>query len=73
LYQQIGQLKVELDWLKKNLDLTLEQKRNAIEPGNKKIAVYQQCELLGLNRNPPVNIQLEDTPSQAEKFDCRLF
>jgi len=25
LYQQIGQLKVELDWLKKNLALTLEQ------------------------------------------------
>jgi putative transposase len=31
--------------------LTLEQKRNAIEPANKKIAVYQQCELLGLNRS----------------------
>jgi transposase-like protein len=28
LYQQIGQLKVELDWLKKNLDLTIEQKRS---------------------------------------------
>ena len=36
---------------KKNLDLTLEQKRNAIEPAHKKIAVYRQCELLGLNRS----------------------
>ena len=36
---------------KKNLDLTLEQKRNAIEPANKRIAVYRQCELLGLNRS----------------------
>jgi putative transposase len=36
---------------KKNLVLTLEQKRNAIEPANKKIAVYRQCELLGLNRS----------------------
>ena len=51
LYQQIGQLKVELDWLKKNLVLTLEQKRNAIEPANKKIPVYRQCELPGLNRS----------------------
>ena len=36
---------------KKNLDLTLEQKRIAVEPGNTKIAVYRQCELLGLNRS----------------------
>jgi putative transposase len=36
---------------KKNLDLTLEQKRNAIEPTHKKIAVYRQCELLGLSRS----------------------
>ncbi len=47
LYQQIGQLKVELDWLKKNLDLTLEQKRRAIEPRHRQIAIYRQCELLG--------------------------
>ena len=36
---------------KKNLDLTLEQKRNAIEPANKRIPVYRQCELLGLSRS----------------------
>jgi putative transposase len=36
---------------KKNLVLTLEQKRKAIEPGNTKISVYRQCELLGLNRS----------------------
>jgi len=36
---------------KKNLDLTLEQKRTAIEPDNKQIAIYRQCELLGLNRS----------------------
>ncbi len=37
--------------LKKNLDLTLEQKRKAIEPGHTKISIYRQCELLGLNRS----------------------
>ena len=36
---------------KKNLDLTLEQKRKAIEPGHSKIAIYRQCELLGLSRS----------------------
>jgi putative transposase len=36
---------------KKNLDLTLEQKRKAIEPTHKKIPVYRQCELLCLSRS----------------------
>jgi len=35
---------------KKNLVLTLDQKRKAIEPAHKKIPVYRQCELLGLRR-----------------------
>src|ERR671937_1577118 len=34
LYQQIGQLKVELDWLKKKLDLAPEAKRALIEPAH---------------------------------------
>ena len=37
--------------LKKNLDLTLEQKRMAIEPGNNQISICRQCELLGLSRS----------------------
>ncbi len=37
--------------LKKNLDLTLDQKRKAVEQGHKKIPIYRQCELLGLNRS----------------------
>jgi putative transposase len=40
-----------LTGLKKNQDLTLEQKRKAIEPGHKKIPIYRQCELLRLNRS----------------------
>lgn len=37
--------------LKKNLDLTIEQKRKAIEHGHKKITICRQCELLELNRS----------------------
>jgi putative transposase len=36
---------------KKNLDMTVEQKRKAIEPGHKKIPIYRQCELLSLSRS----------------------
>jgi putative transposase len=36
---------------KKNLDLTIEQKRKAVEPGNKTITICRQCELLELNRS----------------------
>jgi len=31
--------------------LTLEKKRKSVEPGHKKIPIYRQCELLGLNRS----------------------
>jgi putative transposase len=42
---------LSLTGLKKNLVLTLEQKRKAVEPGRKEIPIYRQCELLGLNRS----------------------
>jgi len=51
LYQQIGQLKVELDWLKKSRGLTVEQKRMAITMNHRGIPVSRQCELLGLSRS----------------------
>ncbi len=54
--------------LKKNLDLTLEQKRNAVEPGHKKIAVYRQCELLGLNRS-----SLYYTPCRDTQYNEQLM
>ena len=53
---------------KKNLDLTLEQKRNAVEPGHKKIAVYRQCELLGLNRS-----SLYYTPCRDTQYNEQLM
>ena len=46
---------------KKNLDLTLEQKRMAIEPDNNQIPVYRQCELLSLNRSSLYYTPCRDT------------
>jgi len=51
LYQQIGQLKVELDWLKKNHRYSVKEKRMLIETENSMIPVYRQCELLDLPRS----------------------
>jgi putative transposase len=47
-YQQIGQLKVEVDWLKKKLALSVEQKRQLLEPGHPQVSLRRQCALLGL-------------------------
>ena len=51
LYEEIGRLKVELDWLKKNLILSCRDKKLLVDPTNTKISVARQCELLGLNRS----------------------
>jgi len=53
---------------KKNLDLTIEQKRMAIELDNKKIAIYRQCELLSLNRS-----SLYYTPCRDTQYNEQLM
>ena len=62
LYQQIGQLKVELDWLKKNLDLGIDVKRDLIEPHHPQISIARQCELLGLPRSTYYYHSQEESP-----------
>src|SRR4029450_1558749 len=51
LYQQIGQLKVELDWVKKKLVLPPEGKRELIEPAHPQMSLARQCALIGLPRS----------------------
>jgi putative transposase len=51
LYQQIGQLKVQVDWLEKNQNHSIEEKRALIEPDHPEFSIVQQCELLGLARS----------------------
>ena len=50
LYREIGQLKVELDWLKKKLDLPARQKVMLIERHNTQIPITRQVQLLGIAR-----------------------
>ena len=49
--RQIGQLNVELKWLKKNLTLSVDDKRVCIKPEHPEITVCSQCDLLGLPRS----------------------
>jgi putative transposase len=51
LYQQIGQLKVQVDWLEKNQNFSVEEKRALIDPTHRELSIRQQCKLLGLTRS----------------------
>src|ERR1035437_6279781 len=51
LYEEIGRLKVELDWLKKKSACSIEELRPLVERGHPEISVRRQCELLGVHRS----------------------
>ena len=51
LYQPIGPRKVELDWVKKKLDVLPEGKRGLIEPAHPQLRIARPCDLVGLPRS----------------------
>jgi putative transposase len=51
LYRQIGQWKVDLDWLKKNLAFSHKEKLLLIDKENIEISIRHQTELLGISRS----------------------
>ncbi len=51
LYQEIGHLKMQVDWLEKNQKLSVEQKRTLIEPSHPGLSIGEQCQFLGLARS----------------------
>ena len=65
LYKQIGQLKVELDFLKKELASSTEDKRPWIDPAHSCLSIQQQCELLGLPRS---TYYYQPRPESAENL-----
>jgi putative transposase len=68
LFEQIGRLKMELEWLKKKLPSSCEHKRPLIEAGHPALSVRRQCELLGLSRS---SLYYEPAGESAE--DLRLM
>jgi putative transposase len=49
LYQEIGQLKVELDWLKKKSACSTDELRLLVDQDHPEISVRRQCALLGVS------------------------
>src|SRR5215469_10318302 len=68
LYEQIGRLKMELEWLKKKLPPWAEHRRPLIELGHPELSVRRQCALLGLNRSSFYYAPAGETPE-----DLRLM
>lgn len=51
LYQEIGKLKMELEWLKKNLPASTSERCRMIDSNDPKLSIRRQCELLGISRS----------------------
>src|SRR5437764_8141193 len=51
LFEQIGRLKMELEWLKKESDRSPERLRPLVEADHPQLSARRQCELLGLSRS----------------------
>lgn len=51
LHRQIGQLHVELAWLKKKLPSSPAERRHWVTPGDRRLSIAQQCQLLDLPRS----------------------
>jgi putative transposase len=64
LYKQIGQLKVELDFSKKELASSID-KRPWIDPVHPHLTIQQQCELLGVPRS---TYYYQPRPESAENL-----
>ena len=62
LYEQIGRLKMELEWLKKKLPNLAEAQRMMIERDHPELSIRRQCELVGLNRS---TLYYEPAPESA--------
>ncbi len=65
LFEQIGRLKMELEWLKKKLDRTPELLRPLVDPDHPHLSVRRQCELLGLARS---SLYYEPVPETADNL-----
>ncbi|TWU62615.1 Integrase core domain protein [Crateriforma conspicua] len=66
LYEQIGRLKVELEWLKKKLPRTREESLKWIDRDHSSLSVRRQCALLGIARS---QLYYEPVPEKDENLE----
>jgi putative transposase len=62
LYEQIGRLQVELDWVKKNRPPSAEARRDLSDEQPPELSVGRQCERIGLNRSTLYSGPAPETP-----------
>src|ERR1700738_699073 len=67
LYQQIGQLKVQVNWLEKNQNRSIEEKRALIEPDHPELSIRQQCELDVAGRARVAGVRRLQHPAAAAR------
>ena len=65
LYEEIGRLKVQLEWLKKKLPCSTEQLRGLIDFDHDQLSVSEQCALIGLPRS---SLYYEAVPEATENL-----
>ncbi|MFD2671787.1 IS3 family transposase [Marinicrinis sediminis] len=67
LEKLVGQLTVEVDWLKKNLasNKPLEVRKNMVERGHARIHMKRQCKLLSINRTSMYRKPKKKQPSDV--------
>jgi hypothetical protein len=71
LYEKIGRLNRELEWVKKKWPVSVKEWRRLIEPGHAELSVIRQCELLELARSSYYD---EPVPESEENlFYMRLI
>jgi putative transposase len=68
LYQQIGRLNMELEWLKKKSPTAADLKRPLVEPEHPHLSIRRQCQLLDLSRST-----YKPGPATASEDDLRLM
>ncbi|MGH8579346.1 MAG: hypothetical protein ACREVK_04175 [Gammaproteobacteria bacterium] len=69
LNEEIGRLKMELEWVKK-LRASAEQKRRWIDPGHPELSIRRQRALLGLSRSSVYYKPARESPYDPALMRC---
>lgn len=69
LYEQVGRLKVENEFLKKSVTCLPVDRRPLLEPAHPTLSIREQCRLLGVNRSSLYYRPVERNEFKLEKLN----
>ena len=73
LYEEIGRLKMELEWLKKNLNSSSEHRIQCIDNSHPRLSLQRQCDLLELSRSSWYHFQKTHKKNTVSEHDVLLM